>query len=244
MVNLKKWIFALLSIVLNFAIVFIVASNMFFTPCLSYYDKDDNFLNNYFSVITKEPVLTKATTKTHDYSYYADLNFSFGDFVSELSEYNYTLVDQEKALEILQDKSLDEKAYQVTLVIYSSVAQQNNISDGEHFVNLSNLVYFPYDGSIYTLAFFYDDNAYVGEYRALLKTDMKQFPDEFSDKVFENHGLIEDYLSRVNYAVTIRSLKTATLVTILECIVIFIIIMVKKKICSGKTVTRTSSSNL
>lgn len=237
--NLKKWIFALLAISLNFAIVFIVVTNMFFTPCLSYYDKDNNFLNNYFSVITKEPVLTTATTKTHDYSYYADLNFSFGDFVSELSEYNYTLVDQEKAWEILQDKSLDEKAYQVTLVVYSFVAQQNNVSDGEHVVNLSNLVYFPYDGSIYALAFFYDDNAYVGEYRALLKTDMKQFPDEFSDKVFENHGLIEDYLSRVNYAVTIRALKTATLLAIFECIVDFVVKMVKKNKCSIKIGTRS-----
>ena len=164
---------------------------------------------------------------------------NLGDFVSELSEYNYTLVDQEKAWEILQDKSLDEKAYQVTLVVYSFVAQQNNVSDGEHVVNLSNLVYFPYDGSIYTLAFFYDDNAYVGEYRALLKTDMKQFPDEFSDKVFENHGLIEDYLSRVNYAVTIRALKTATLLTIFECIVDFVVKMVKKNKCSIKTGTRS-----
>ncbi len=226
--KLKKWLISFCCILLTFLIAFVAGYQMLYSLCLSYYNEDPEFLDNYFNSVLTEPVFLKATEKTHSY-YNIDMGFNFGDVVFELAGYDYKMINEENALEILKQPQVDDNAYQVCITVYSFMARQAETSENTYIANISNIVYFSCDEKIYALAFFNDDNAYSKEYIALFETNIKQYPSEFSSMVFDNHGLIESHFSRIEKLAIKTALKSATIITLIEILCLFVVTVVIRK---------------
>ncbi len=226
----------------SFVVTFFLASYLLYIPSLFYDHTDTDFLNDYFTRITQEPVYSIATDKFN--YYYDDTEFSYGDVIKELAQYTYTPVSLDDALPILKTEALDETAYQVQLHLYS-----DELND----LGVVNAVYFSYEGYIYTLVFldntrfvlsdntntgdFYTLESYVEDLSAettLYISDMKEYPDNITAYCFDNHGLISSWFKSASTISKNKAAKIALVTVTSESILIAVVAIALRKKCCNK----------
>ncbi len=207
-------------LIMSFLIVMSVSAAVIYIPCYGY-TEDEYLMFSFFHAVTDKDVLQEGSEKYH--YYYDDISFDYGDVIQELSEYNYTLIDEKRAIEILRDQNIENNARQVGVHLFSYIADS---------VKIINIVYFEYENDYYALSFCLDKedtNKYAYELVTLFSVDCDSLPQELSDSIFENHNQITN-LRKNALDLSLRfGAKTAGTVLIAEIAVMGIYFAIKKK---------------